>query len=65
MGEDANQMTQNFNQHKMLIISTGGTIGGNVASDKQEGEDFEYDKSDSFARLIKGVITSYKEKGHA
>lgn len=62
MQDTANQTVQNYNQHRMLIISTGGTIGGNVASDKQEGEDFEYNKSDSFAQLIKGVITSYKRK---
>jgi L-asparaginase len=50
-----------LNKHKMLIISTGGTIAGEVASEKK-GDDFEIKKAEHFSELIKGVITDYKRR---
>ncbi len=50
-----------LNKHKMLIISTGGTIAGEVAADKKD-VDFVIKKADYFSELIKGVITDYKRR---
>ncbi len=50
-----------YNRHKMLIISTGGTIAGEVATDKK-ADDYEVKKADHFSELIKGVIKDHLRK---
>lgn len=55
-----NEMATN-NKHRMLIISTGGTIAGEVATDKKAA-DYEIKKAEHFANLIKGVISYHAKK---
>lgn len=48
------------NQHKILLITTGGTIAGKIATDK--GGDQELRKADDFSELIKPTVSSLKSK---
>lgn len=41
--------------HKMLLISTGGTIAGEVATTKKE-ESYEIKKADAFSDIIKDTV---------
>jgi L-asparaginase len=46
--------------HKLLLISTGGTIAGQVAADKKD--DQEIRTSDEFSEMIKPTLSSLKNK---
>lgn len=45
---------------KILLISTGGTIAGQVAKDKQDSQKIR--KADDFSEIIKPTISYFKEK---
>ena len=47
--------------HKMLLISTGGTIAGEVASTKKAA-DYEVAKADAFSEVIKDTISHLKRQ---
>lgn len=46
--------------HKMLLITTGGTIAGKVATTKKE-EDYEIKNADAFSELLKDTILFIKK----
>lgn len=45
---------------KILLISTGGTIAGQVAKDKQDGQQIR--KADDFSEIIKPALSYFKTK---
>lgn len=47
-------------QHKILLISTGGTIAGEVASTKKDA-DYEIAKADAFSEVIKDTVEYMKK----
>lgn len=51
---------QMSNSHNILLISTGGTIAGQVATDKRDDQDIR--TADEFSELIKPTLSSLKKK---
>ncbi|MDX8400005.1 MAG: asparaginase [Gallionellaceae bacterium] len=46
--------------HKTLLISTGGTIAGQVATEKSDGKEIR--TADEFSELISPTVSSFKKK---
>jgi L-asparaginase len=48
-----------MHDHKILLISTGGTIAGEIAADKKL-EEYELKKADAFSEYIRSILNYLK-----